>query len=472
MRIRFLERFSRRQLALGGAAAGVAVLVLAGAAVALVGGGEDEEQLVDSCLEPSPVGEECETPDASLTATPDKSRTPSPSPSPTKSPKPTPTTIVALPTDPPTAAPTPVPVTAPPAPAGPSKDAYRLTQLASDAYLGSIGAVIEFAMIPGASNAGIVASQNGKIYKVSLNGGSPPQLWGDLSGKVTVQGEQGLLSVAFSPNFASNGKVFAYYTKKGGGAPGILARYSANTGGMNVGSEQVLLTVEDFAANHNGGHIAFDSNGYLYLSLGDGGGAGDPEENGQDLTSLLGKVLRLNVSGNGGYTIPPGNPFNDGSGPIREEIFAYGFRNPWRMTVDPQTNAVWLGDVGQNTWEEVNQVAIGGNYGWDCYEGAHSYEPAGCPRSGFRGPRHEYDHSLGQAVTGGVVYRGGAMPELRGWYVFGDFYTGRIWAVNTSGSGGSVQLLRAPMLISSFTLLPGGEIAVVTYESGVYRLAR
>jgi len=324
--------------------------------------------------------------------------------------------------------------------------------------------------MPGSPNTGIVASQNGKIYKVSLDGSGSPQLWGDISSKLTAGGEEGLLSVAFSPGFASNGRVFVYYTK-GSPAPNILARYSGNSSGLNNNSESILLSIPDFAANHNGGHIAFDSAGYLYLSTGDGGGGGDPQENGQNLTTLLGKVLRLDVSGSG-YTIPAGNPFNDGGGPIREEIFAYGFRNPWRMTIDPATDQIWLGDVGQGTWEEVNQVVVGGNYGWDCYEGNHDFELSGCANTGYRAPRQEYDHSFGQAVTGGVIYRGGSLPELQGWYLYGDFYSGHLWAVNAAGSGGSVHLTQMPSGPSSFTLLPDGEVAIVSYESGIFRLTR
>jgi glucose/arabinose dehydrogenase len=329
--------------------------------------------------------------------------------------------------------------------------------------------VIEFAVIPGTTNQAIVASQNGKVYKVALDGSFAPQLWGDLSSKVTFGGEQGLLSVAFSPGFASDGRVYAYYTP-GSPSDTKLSRFSATASDLNEASEQVLLSVHDFAPNHNGGHIAFDNSGYLLLSLGDGGGGGDPEDNGQDLTSLLGKVLRLNVSGAGGYTIPSGNPFSGDGGPVREEIFAYGFRNPWRMTVDPATNDVWLGDVGQGSWEEVDRVVAGGNYGWDCYEGNHSYEPAGCPASGFQAPIAEYDHSWGQAVTGGGVYRGGSMPELAGWYVYGDFYTGHIWSVKPGAA--PVHLMKAPFAVASFTLLPSGEIAIVSYDGAIYRLSR
>jgi glucose/arabinose dehydrogenase len=466
----FTKGLTRRQWALIGGVAGIGLLVFGVAGAALLnGGGSGEELVSDPCASGSDELE-CEEPSSTSNRTPNFKTTAkaSASATPTSTPKATATKAVTVPTKTPTKAPTPPPVTPPPTTSGPSPDVYFTAPLVSDTYLGSIGGVIEFAIMPGSANVAIVASQGGKIYKVTLDGSGSPQLWGDLSGKIVTGGEQGLLSVAFSPGFPGDGRVYVYYTKSG---RNVLSRYSANATSLNNGSEQELVSINDFAANHNGGHIAFDSARYLYLSTGDGGGGGDPEENGQDLTSLLGKVLRLDVSGSGGYAIPPGNPFNDGGGPVKEEIFAYGFRNPWRMTIDPPTDQVWLGDVGQGVWEEVDQVVVGGNYGWDCFEGSHSYESAGCG-SGFRNPRHEYDHSWGQAVTGGAIYRGNALPELRGWYVFSDFYSGHIWAVEAAGSGGSVHLGKVPYNVSSFTLLPDGELAVVSYDNGVYRLAR
>jgi glucose/arabinose dehydrogenase len=359
-----------------------------------------------------------------------------------------------------------------PTAADPQTDAYNTYPLVGDAYLGANGSsVIEFAMIPGQPNEAIVARQNGLIYRVALDGSFAPALWGNVSSKVTSGGEQGLLAVAFAPDFTTSGRVYLYYTP-GSPTPTVLARYEATATDLNEASEEVLLDIEEFASNHNGGHIAFDSDGLLYLSLGDGGGSGDPNENGQDLTTLLGKVIRLDVSGASGYAIPAANPFDDGGGPVREEIFAYGFRNPWRMTIDPATDDVWLGDVGQGAWEEVDRVAAGGNYGWDCYEGAHDYEvTAGCPAfAATQAPRAEYSHSFGQAVTGGAVYRGDDMPELAGWYVYGDFYSGHIWAVNPGTADAPVHLMQAPFAVASFTLMPDGEIAIVSYSDGVYLL--
>ena len=269
--------------------------------------------------------------------------------------------------------------------------------------------------------------------------------------------------------------MYLYYTASGPDRS-VLARYSATANALDGGSAEGLLSIPQFAPNHNGGHIAFDQNGYLLLSTGDGGGGGDPDENGQALNTLLGKVLRIDVSPEAGYAIPGDNPFADGPGGNEDEIFAYGLRNPWRMTVDRLTGDVWLGDVGQDLWEEVDRVVIGGNYGWDCYEGFAEYEipgiPDQCTDKTFSPPRAVYDHDLGTAVTGGFVYRGSAMPELYGWYVYGDFYTGRIWAVDTLDNSAAVLLTDEQVLIASFAELPNGELLIVSYASGVYQLTR
>jgi glucose/arabinose dehydrogenase len=394
---------------------------------------------------------------------PDPTAPPSPSPSPTLAPTPTATLVPTLPPTPP---PTPT--------ASPVPEDYGTTPILSPNYLGDANnALIEFALIPGEPDQAIVASQEGHIYRVSLSGAFPPDLWGDLSGLADSGGEEGLLSVAFSPTFTDDDRVYAYYTPGCNDPclPTVLARFQATVDDLNEQSHEILLQIEDFAGNHNGGHIAFDSANYLYLSLGDGGGGSDPQETAQDRSRLLGKVLRLDVSGESGYAIPSGNPFNDGSGPLREEIFAYGFRNPWRMTIDPFTDNVWLGDVGQGRWEEANRVIAGGNYGWDCYEGFQVYESEGCGQTGFQFPRAAHDHGNGrQAITGGVVYRGDDMPELYGWYVYGDFYSGEVFALDTTSDSPPIRLFDSDMAIASFTLLADGEVAIVTYGDGVLRL--
>jgi glucose/arabinose dehydrogenase len=227
-----------------------------------------------------------------------------------------------------------------------------------------------------------------------------------------------------------------------------------------------------FQSNHNGGSIRFGQDGNLYLSVGDGGGGGDPSETGQDNTDLLGSVLRLNVTGEPTYAVPGDNPFAGGGDPGNDLVWAYGLRNPWRMSVDSDTGGIWLGDVGQGSREEVDQIVAGGNYGWDCKEGLSDYEIDGCPDdSAFVAPRATYGHGGGnQAVTGGYVYRGSDMPELDGWYIYADAYSGRFWAVNTVDTNAPVQLLDTIEFIYSFAELADGELLVLTL-SGIYRLA-
>jgi glucose/arabinose dehydrogenase len=230
--------------------------------------------------------------------------------------------------------------------------------------------------------------------------------------------------------------------------------------------------VSDFANNHNGGRILFGPDGYLYLSLGDGGGGGDPQESGQDLESLRGKVLRLAVTGQDRYSIPPDNPFV-GTGGL-DEIWAYGLRNPWRFSFDRATGNLWLGDVGQNLFEEVDLIVKGGNYGWDCYEGEVIYEPDGCPGEGFQRPRAIYSLSGEEcAVTGGYVYRGAALPELNGSYVYADYCSGKIWALFTDDPAAQpVMLLDSDQQISSFYELPDGELLVLTFGDTIFLLGR
>jgi glucose/arabinose dehydrogenase len=329
---------------------------------------------------------------------------------------------------------------------------------------------VELVMFPGSGDEALLATQHeGAIWRVSISGAHGPVLAADLRSRIGSPGnEEGLLSVAFSPQFASDGRVYVYYTT---GAPGptVLSRFQLSNGAIDTGNETVILRVPDFAGNHNGGRIVFGHDGMLYLSTGDGGGGGDPQENGQNTGTLLGKILRLNVTGQQTYAIPDGNPFAGGGG--APEVWAYGFRNPWRMSVDAATGEFWLGDVGQSGWEEVNRVVPGGNHGWDCYEGYVTYETAGCPGGGFVAPRAAYSLSGDEcAVSGGYVYRGSAIPSLSGWYVYGDFCSGKIWVVNPSDASPPILLMDTDYSISSFAELPGGELAVLTFNNAIYRL--
>lgn len=378
----------------------------------------------------------------------------------------------------------------PPAPgptSPPSAMSYNAQQVISAADLGpAASSAIQFAVIPGRPAEAIIALQSGYLYRVSLNGSFSPSLWGDVHTLVTDGGEQGLLSFAFSPDYQQDCRVYLYYTP-GSPTPTVLSRFTASPTNLDESSEEVLIRVEEFATNHNGGDIIFDDAGYMYLSLGDGGGGGDPRERGQDLTTLLGKVIRIDVSGATGYTIPSGNPFTGSpcatpsSGHTCSAIFAYGFRNPFRMNYDSMSGQLWLGDVGQNLWEEVDLVTIGGNFGWDCFEGNHAYDdqsvnqgytnaPCNVPTVA---PRAEYDHDEGSAVTGGLIYRGDDMPELYGYYVYSDFYTGHIWAVNTNDNSAAIKIgeMGGPNP-SQFILGADGEIYILSYSDGLFQLAR
>jgi glucose/arabinose dehydrogenase len=432
--------------------AGLLVLWVAGA---FGGGGDGEEQV--TC---SPC------PGATATRSPRPTRSPSPSPSP--SPCCTPPADTFAPTAPPTQPPT-APPTQPPAPV---PQTYGLVPYLSS---GAFSRVVDFAIVPGTGNTEAIAvlQKDERILRVSLIGAFEPQLYGDLSNYVGGGGnEEGLLSATFSPDFQNDGRIYVYYTQ-GAPAPTVLSRFQVRGGAMNTGTETRILEVPDFASNHNGGRILFGPDGYLYLSLGDGGGGGDPRENGQNVDSLLGKVLRLNVTGQDRYSIPADNPFVGGGG--LDEIWAYGFRNPWRFGFDRATGALWLGDVGQGTFEEVDLVVKGGNYGWDCYEGPVPFEPDGCPGEGFQMPRAAYGtHDFGScAVTGGYVYRGGALPQLNGRYIFADYCSGIIWALDSGNpSAQPVMLLDSDQQISSFYELPDGELLVLTFGGTILLLAR
>lgn len=260
----------------------------------------------------------------------------------------------------------------------------------------------------------------------------------DLRGKVRRSDlEEGLLSFVLHPGFHSNGRAFVWYS-----VPGVeprrnrLSEFQADPTRRRLlpSSEKVLLEVEKRWGNHNGGCLRFGPDGYLYLGLGDGGSAGDPLNNAQNTGSLLGKMLRLDVDhvpAGRTYGIPADNPFAQGGG--RPEIFAWGLRNPWRMSFDPATGALWVGDVGQDRWEEIDIVRKGRNYGWNWREGAHPFKH-GRPPAGLTDPVYDYGRKKGGCVIGGVVVRNGRVPGLRGRYLFGDFLSGRLWSLDADSA--------------------------------------
>ena len=308
----------------------------------------------------------------------------------------------------------------------------------------------------------------------------------DISSLVVSGGEQGLLGMAFHPNFPVDPRVFLSYTTS---TTSRISFFNAMNGGQTLDpTEHNLLTLNQPEPNHNGGNIAFGPDGFLYIGFGDGGGAGDahtqngPIGNGQSLQTMLGKILRINVGSANAvtYQIPPTNPFaaNPKCGPGTNalscpEIYAWGFRNPWRWSFDRQTGDLWVGDVGQDSWEEVDLVQRGGNYGWRCREGLHPFgSQANCPTSGFVDPVAEYDHSIGQSITGGYVYRGPQTTALRGRYIFADFYTD-IWSLQPDNAGGYTRtnlIAGGGRNFSSFAQASDGDLYVVDYSGGLYRI--
>lgn len=274
-----------------------------------------------------------------------------------------------------------------------------------------------------------VVEQDGIIKIVNADGTVETTNFLDIDDRVrSIGNEQGLLGLAFHPNFATNGYFFVNYTNNSGNT--VISRFSrigVNPTIADPNSELIILTYSQPFSNHNGGELQFGADGYLYISSGDGGSGGDPQNNGQNLNSLLGKLLRIDVnnsSASNPYAIPVDNPFV-GNANARDEIWAYGLRNPWKFSFDSANDDLWIADVGQNAREEINQAAstdAGLNYGWRCYEGNSSYNLSGCPSSGtLTFPVSEYSHSGGRcSITGGYVYRGSTYPNLVGTYLFGD----------------------------------------------------
>jgi glucose/arabinose dehydrogenase len=328
---------------------------------------------------------------------------------------------------------------------------------------------------PGVNNRWWVVEQSGRVLAFA----NAPQvnqtvMFIDLSDRVDAgPAEAGLLGMAFHPDFANNHQVFLSYTRRGNPLVSYLSRFTSLDGGQTLdpGSETILLTLDQPFANHNGGGIAFGPDGYLYVGFGDGGSAGDPQGNGQNTTTLLGALLRIDVDRATPYAIPPDNPFAQGGG--RGELYAWGFRNPWRWSFDRATGALWVGDVGQAQWEEIDRVERGGNYGWNLREGAHCFNAATCDSTGLSDPVTEYSHAEGCSVTGGYVYRGTTMPALQGVYLYGDFCSGRLWglACDATGTPHAQVLQDTGIAISSFAEGDDGEVYVLDYRGGgLYRV--
>ena len=325
-----------------------------------------------------------------------------------------------------------------------------------------------------------VVEQTGKI-RIIKRGVVLATPFLDMTGKVATGFEQGLLGLAFHPNLKKNGRFYIDFTRRNGDTAINEYRVStSNPDRANTSTRRRILTVDQPYENHNGGHIAFGRDGYLYIAMGDGGASGDPGNRAQRLSSLLGKILRIDVnrrSGSKQYRNPSSNPYVGRKG--RNEIWSYGLRNPWRFSWDRVKGALWIGDVGQSRYEEINRSGLkhgagrAKNFGWRRLEGNHCYLPSsGCGHKGTAKPVVEYGRTDGCSVTGGYVYRGSASPALYGRYVFGDYCTGRIWTISRKASRPATKrlLIDTNLNISSFGEDAAGELYVVDHGGGIYRL--
>ncbi len=342
--------------------------------------------------------------------------------------------------------------------------------------LSNLSSPVAMFMAPGDSGYWYVVQQTGQVVKfANSTGANTVTTFIDINdGRLSYGGETGLLGMAFHPDFATNGFVYLSYTSNNAGLVSRISRFNLDGAGQSLdpASEQIILSVPQPYSNHNGGQIAFGPDNYLYIGLGDGGDQGDPLGHGQNTTSLLGSMLRIDVGdgSSGSYTIPPDNPFVSSGG--RPEIYAYGLRNPWRWSFDSITGELWLGDVGQGSYEEIDIISNSGNFGWNIMEGAHCYNASSCDQTGLTLPVTEYDHTQGFAVTGGYVYRGSTITFLQGQYLYGDYSTGRIWALKKTGQGQytSTELLDTSLNIASFGEDHDGELYVVDLGGKILKI--
>jgi glucose/arabinose dehydrogenase len=371
------------------------------------------------------------------------------------------------------ASPTPDLVSSPAGFPDPSGYAWNLV-------VGGFSRPVDIAEAGDGSGRLFIVEQAGEIRVVTGNQIQPSPFL-DIRDRVGSQGnEQGLLGVAFHPNFKQNGFFYVNYTDLKGNT--VIARFTAPPGSdsshptADPGSEMDLLHVDQPFPNHNAGQLAFGPDHYLWFGLGDGGSAGDPHHNGQSLNTLLGKMLRIDVDHGSPYAIPPDNPFVSGGG--LPEIWAFGLRNPWRFTFDRQTGDLYIADVGQNQWEEIDYLPIGfagqpANFGWNQREGKHPYKDStNADTTGLVEPVFEYSHDQGCSVSGGPVYRGQALPAFQGVYLFGDYCSGMVWGLihNSAGAWDGKVLFQTGLSISSFGQDQAGEIYLADLNGGLYRL--
>ena len=372
------------------------------------------------------------------------------------------------------AAQTPV---AEPSPVAPDPTRYRLHPVTAGLYR-----PVYLTHAGDGSGRLFVLEQNGRI-RIIVDGVLQPEPFLDITNLVSRDStrsfsERGLLGLAFHPDFADNGRFFVHYSDNNGNT--VLERYSLNADDpttVDFGNRLPLLRVDQPFSNHNGGEIVFGPDGYLYMGLGDGGSAGDPLNHGQNPATLLGSILRLDVDVDQGYGIPPDNPGLTQNLLLAPQIWAWGLRNPWRFSFDRVTGELYIADVGQDRREEVNVQPAdspgGVNYGWRPMEGSLPFrnEPV---TGGLQLPAFEYGHAVGCSITGGYVYRGLSLPELRGIYLYGDWCSGNMWAAwrDAAGEWRNILFRATGVQISSFGEDEDGELYVLDYAGVIYRLAR
>lgn len=374
---------------------------------------------------------------------------------------PTPTqTPTQTPTSTPTPTPTPTPLTVSELP-DPSGYAWQKLVSGLNQPEGLVNA--------GDGSGRLFIVEQGGLIHILKDGALLPIPFLDLTQKVVCCGERGLLGFVFHPKYAENGFFYVDYTESvNNQLYTVIARYSVSASDPNLAdpsSELRLLHIEQPYQNHKGGQLQFGPDGYLYIGMGDGGSQGDPDGNGQSLQTLLGKILRIDVDHSQPYAIPADNPFATGGG--LWEIWAFGLRNPWRFSFDRQTGDLYIGDVGQDAWEEIDYLPVGSpggeNFGWNYYEGTHPYRGSPPLGTNFVMPVAEYSHDLGEAVIGGYVYRGKNLPAWQGVYLYGDYSSGRVWGLLhlADGSWLNAQMFETGIHISSFGVDEIGEIYLV-----------
>lgn len=321
-----------------------------------------------------------------------------------------------------------------------------------------------------------LAEKGGRVWRIGQDSGTETELFIDIRDRVdSSHNESGLLGMAFHPDYRNNFQVLLSYNRSDSPLVSYISRFSSKDQGKTLArdSEETIITLDQPYGNHNGGNIAFGPQGKLFIGFGDGGSGGDPKGHGQNTKTLLGAMLRLDIDAAKPYGIPADNPFVN-SKTVLPEIYAYGLRNPWRWSFDRKTGKLWLADVGQNEWEEIDIIEAGGNYGWNAKEGFHDYDSSTKVQGTIIAPVAEYSHDEGCSITGGYVYRGSDIPDLQGVYLYADFCKGTIWGLFKTEDGAYQphKLIESHLMISSFAEGKDGEIYVLHYGGKIYKLEK